>query len=394
LTSIEPKARSDHRTHRYHTRWALAASAILLGTIVLLWPTSIVIAQRQHVPTAVLVHAPTLRMPGSVDSNSPVVADLSDGQAILNIVTSWGGQPSLASGPSLTLMGPPALVGFESHPGGGLWMESIVVDDAGTWYGYYHNEVPATLCNRPDRALPRIGAARSRDRGRTWEDLGIILEAPPGWQACATPNRYVVGGVGDVDAVLDRDVTYLYLFFSQYSQPSTAQGVAVARMPWASRDNPIGRADIWVDGIWQPAQSIVIDESTVIGNEDHEPHLSWIYPAGTPLVRPTHPWHDADRVNDAFWGASLHWNNFLGQYVMVLNRAKDEAFAQEGIYVSFAPSLDDPSLWSPPQRILQGGQWYPQVVSLVPSQGPGIEADARARFFMGGTSTFYIDFER
>ena len=47
---------------------------------------------------------------------------------------------------------------------------------------------------------------------------------------------------------------------------------------------------------------------------------------------------------------------------MLLNRAKDENYTQEGIYVWYAPRLDDPSLWSAPQKILNGGRWYPQVV--------------------------------
>ena len=96
-------------------------------------------------------------------------------------------------------------------------MESVIVDEGGTWYGYYHNEVPASLCDRLDRVLPRIGAARSRDSGETWEDLGIILEAPPGWHDCATTNQYFVGGVGDVSVLLDRESKDLYLYFSQYS---------------------------------------------------------------------------------------------------------------------------------------------------------------------------------
>ena len=42
----------------------------------------------------------------------------------------------------------------------------------------------------------------------------------------------------------------------------------------------------------------------------------------------------------------MHWNTALEQYVMLLNRAKDENYTQEGIYVSYAPRLDDPSLWT------------------------------------------------
>jgi len=297
-------------------------------------------------------------------------------------MTSFNGHPSVATGSSLTLAGPATPVAFVTHPGDGVWMEAVVADDGGTWYGYYHNEVPATICNRPDRTLPRIGAARSRDRGRTWEDLGIVLEAPAGWHDCETPNRYFVGGVGDVGVMLDQNSRDLYLFFSQYSRVASAQGVAVARLPWANRDTPAGRVDVWVDGIWQPARR---------GSGDGEGE-TWSFPAGTPLAAVSRPWHDADRVNDAFWGATVHWNTYLQQYVMLLNRAKDENFGQEGIYVSFAPSLDDHARWSPPQRILSGGQWYPQVIGLEPAEGTDKAAGQRARFFMSGTSDYYLDF--
>jgi hypothetical protein len=106
----------------------------------------------------------------------------------------------------------------------------------------------------------------------------------------------------------------------------------------------------------------------------------------------TRPWHDVDPVNDAFWGPSIHWNTHLERYVMLLNRTKDEAFAQDGIYVSYAGVLDDPSAWSFPQKLLNGGNWYPQVMGLESGLGTDRMAGARARFFVGGTSTAYIDF--
>ena len=56
------------------------------------------------------------------------------------------------------------------HPGYGVWMEAVVSDDVETWYGYYHNEWPATRCGRDDRFVPRIGAARrpiAAARGKT-----------------------------------------------------------------------------------------------------------------------------------------------------------------------------------------------------------------------------------
>lgn len=339
----------------------------------------------QPEPTAALVDAPPLALTGTVDSNSPVVSDLRNGVPTLQVITSVDGQPSLAIGRRLGRLGPAEPVAFASHPGDGVWMESVIVDDGGTWYGFYHNEVPATVCARLDRTLPRIGAARSHDAGVTWEDLGIILEAPPGLHNCATPNAYFVGGVGDVGVLLDRRSRDLYLFFSQYSAVPAVQGVAVARLAWADRDEPVGKTQVWVNGIWRPA-ALAISEG-----EDGVFSSDWIYPAGSPLVPITHPWHDADPLNDAFWGASVHWNTAIQRYVMLLNRTKDEQFTQEGIYVSFAPVLDDPTAWTVPQKLKDGGSWYPQVIGIEPG-GSDKQAAGLARFFVGGQSHAYIIF--
>jgi len=256
---------------------------------------------------------------------------------------------------------------FVAHPGDGVRIESVIADEGGTWYGYYDNEVPATICERPNLTLPRIGAARSRDRGKTWEDLGIILEAPPGWHDCATPNQYFVGGVGDVSVVLDRDSKDLYFYFSQYSRYAPAQGVAVARLAWADRDSPVGRITVLNDGTWLPATRVTATD------DDGNARTEWTYPSGTPLVAVTQPWHDEDPADDAFWGASVHWNVSLQLYVMLLNRTRDEQFTQEGIYVSFAARLDEPAAWTTPMKILDS---------------------AGARPFLGGRSTQFIEFGR
>ena len=92
--------------------------------------------------------------------------------------------------------------------------------------------------------------------------------------------------------------------------------------------------------------------------------------------------------------SAVHWNTALEQYVMLLNRAKDENYTQEGIYVSFAPRLDDPSLWTPPQKILNGGKWYPQVIGLTEGVGTDKIAAASPRFFMGGKSDWLINFSK
>jgi hypothetical protein len=79
---------------------------------------------------------------------------------------------------------------------------------------------------------------------------------------------------------------------------------------------------------------------------------------------------------------------------MLLNRAKNTRYDQEGIYVSFAPRLDDPRLWSSPVKILNGGNWYPQVMSEDDGVGTDKVAGEWARFFMAGTSQYLIHFTK
>ena len=89
-----------------------------------------------------------------------------------------------------------------------------------------------------------------------------------------------------------------------------AQGVVVVRLAWADRDNPGGRVTIWQDGVWlSPVRKPGVADK-------------WEYPAGTPLVRTTIPWHDGIQAGNAFWGPSIHWNTAVKRYVMLLNRTK------------------------------------------------------------------------
>lgn len=323
-------------------------------------------------------------MPGAIDSNVPMTWDLVDGSWRLFALTSWGGIPALLSGPALTQMREAGPVTIARHPGHGIWIESIVPDEAGAWYGYYHHETPAYACGRSDRFIPRIGALRSTDRGYTWEDLGVIVEAAQGSDACTSTNGFVLGGVGDVSAMLSPDRRDLFLFISQYSKVPSDQGVALGRLAWADRDTPRGRVMIWRDGVWVPPRHEVDGEGTE----------TWLHPSGTPLSPPAKPWHDGHVTADVFWGPSVHWNRYLERYVMLLNRARDEYFNNEGIYVSYARTLSDPRAWSAPQKIMHGGGWYPQVAGLEPATGSDKDAGQRARFFLTGRSTRYIEFHR
>jgi hypothetical protein len=105
------------------------------------------------------------------------------------------------------------------------------------------------------------------------------------------------------------------------------------------------------------------------------------------------PFHDADARVDVLWGPSIHWNTFLHRYVMLVNRAKDESFGEEGSYISYNADLSKPMEWSRPERIIKGGSWYPQVVGLE-ADGGDASAGRVARLFSGGRSDYLLYFDR
>src|SRR5574341_1533853 len=330
------------------------SSSISNNVVLALIAATTISAQSTRVPTARLVSAPRFELPARIDSSNPAVWSLVDGMRQLFVISSWGGIPVRSVGNSLESLRNSGPVLFASHPGHGVWIEAIIPADDEIWYAYYHHERAAEECGRPDRQLPRIGALRSSDRGETWDDLGIVLDAPAGTEACGAANRFVLGGVGDVSAALDPDTRDIYLYFSQYFRDSATQGVAVARLAWVDRDQPAGKVSIWNDGAW------LTDGP------------------GTPLVRARQPFHDRSAAADVFWGPSIHWNTYLERYVMLLNRARDDQFNNDGIYVSYSPTLADPSQWTAPVKILDGGGWYPQVIGMEAGTGTDRTAGRRA----------------
>lgn len=141
----------------------------------------------------------------------------------------------------------------------------------------------------------------------------------------------------------------------------------------------------WTRGAWVPARA------WQMASTDKE---LWVYPVATPIYPVAQSWHlDGPQV-DAFWGPSVHWSTHLQQYMMLLNRARDVQWTQEGIYVAFSPSLEDPSRWSAPRELLDGGGWYPQVMGLDHGLGTDRTAGAIARLFIHGRSEFLIQFTR
>ena len=346
---------------------------VLIATAIASLSTMQVSRQR---PLAILQPASRLSFPVEADSNSPLFWRLRNGATTLNVLNSTGA-PTLSSGTGMTDMAVNRPAAMNRVPDGGWWMETVVPDHRHVLYGYYHNEQPG-VCPGNTRSAPRIGAAKSYDGGRSWIDLGFVLEPPRNSMECQSSNKYFVGGLGDCSAVLDADGQWLYLFYSAYPRELEKQGVAVARLRWSDRDAPVGRVSVWDNGVWR------YPEETETGE--------WAYDSPTPIFRAVRSFHS--KSTDSFWGPSVHWNTFLKQYVMLLNRARDGEFSQEGIYVSGATTLDDPGKWSAPQRILSGGQWYPQVAGLETGSGSDRLAGERARFFMRGVSEFEIVFQK
>jgi hypothetical protein len=303
---------------------------------------SVVVKQAEPIQTPGVHHPGTDPQAfGEVDCNSPVHWD---GDTMYMFFSSQ--HPYRSTGPDLFhLSRPSQRVTFDNEEGwtmGGRWIEATHKAGDGTLYMWYHNE-PHVV---PGKTAPRIGCMVSKDNGLNWRDLGIVLEAPADSNNLESVNYYFVGGNGDFCVVPDRKKEYLYFFISTYNKDVKEQGVSVARMRYEDRDNPVGKVVKWHDGQW--------NEPGLGG------HVTPFLPVGV-------DWHRADV--DAFWGPSVHYNTHLDAWVMLLNRAKDPNWAQEGIYISFNRDISDPNGWSKPEKILdaavlQRSKWYPQVVGL------------------------------
>lgn len=354
-----------------------AAALVAAVAVVVTTTTPAATQDTRRRPLAILEPAPALRFPAPTDSNSPAFWFLFRGMLRLAVFNS-SPDPIVSVGSGLDELMVLRQTTFNREIGGARWIEAVVPDEAGRLYGYYHTEPAGVCAEDPTKTTPRIGAARSLDGGRTWWDLGIILAAAPGEPDCATPNRYFAGGVGDFSVLLDRSGTDLYFLYSSYGPDIEEQGIAAGRMRWSDRDAPRGQVTVWSAGAWRYP---VAEEGR------------WIHPAPTPIFPASVSWHSRRRAVDAFWGPSLHWNTFLNRYVMLLNRAADVEWEQEGIYISASLAIEDPSSWSTPQKLLDGGRWYPQVMGLEPGSGTDKLAGERARFFMGGESSYEIVFQ-
>lgn len=287
-----------------------------------------------------------------------------------------------SSGSDLFHHGKPSATKYDNKADEGRWIESSYKDEDGTLYGWYHNEPHPVCPGREALTAPRIGAVSSKDNGATWHDLGLILEAPRDSLYCETKNHYFAGGNGDFSAILDNRKDYFYFFIGTYHRNVSEQGVAVARMRYADRNSPVGKAWGWHQGKWS--------EPGIGGR------VSPIFPVAV-------DWNKTDA--DTFWGPSIHWNSHLELFVVLLNRAIDKDWKQEGIYVTFNRDLSDPGGWSKPAKILHreevisvpkmGPGWYPQVVGTdIRKRETDKLAGRNARLFVHGKSICEIAFRK
>src|SRR4029453_329441 len=91
-------------------------------------------------PIVSLKRTQSFEFTGEVDSNSPVLRTIVDGEPTVVVFTSWGGTPSGASAPPPDALPPATPVSISGPPAGGIWIEAVIAADDGTWYGFYHNE--------------------------------------------------------------------------------------------------------------------------------------------------------------------------------------------------------------------------------------------------------------
>lgn len=326
------------------------------------------------------------QLPFRVDSNAPSL--WIDGKLV--VFRSWE-RVWRASGDSFADLRSDGIARFTNPALNYLWhwLESAWQAADGTVYGWYHQEIPNVCPTRENIAAPgypvlaKIGAVRSRDHGRSWEDLGFVIDADDSDIKCQSGNAWYAGGAGDFNVYADADKKFYYFYYANFSPDFAQQGLSVARIGAADLDQPIGKVQRWYRGQWS------------------EPGLggktSPIFPATVDIYR-------AD--GQTFWGPVIHYNTYLQKYVMILNRIKDTKWSTEGIYMSFSDNVADPASWSQPVKIMDRPEaiagdsskpsyngWYAQLLGMARGDTDK-QASQKARLFLDGSSRWEVTFEK
>ena len=326
------------------------------------------VAQTMCLGQSVVVRrVPKVSFPAHTDCNSPCHWD---GNKLY--VFNSASLPRRSFGPDLFHFGSTIKPEIDTTAKGGRWIECTWRNDDGVLYGWYHHE-PSGICLGTDLTAPKIGALRSTDNGATWHDLGFILEAPPNTINCGAKNDYFAGGNGDFSCMLSKDKKYMYFYISAYAGDISEQGIAMARMAWSDRDNPIGKVFKYCKGKW--------NEPGIGG------HL-------TPLFQARVNWMENDV--DAMWGPSIHWNTYLERYVILMNHALGSPnWKPDGVFISYAKDLADPKSWTEPYKIQTVSGMYCQVIGVNTAAKETDKLCGRqARFYIAGSSVREIVFLR
>ncbi|GAB4367950.1 MAG: hypothetical protein OHK0021_11280 [Bryobacter sp.] len=311
-------------------------------------------------------YQPKHELPPVIDGNSAAV--WWQGELVLFHSDS---RPTISRGPDQFNLSPAIPVNFVTDEPKTVWIEAAWADPEGSILVWYHTE-PRACDGR--LAAPQIGAGISLDGGYTVYDLGIVLRAGDE-PNCQSQNGFFASGHGDFSVVLDPTSGYFYFYFTNYAGPASGQGVVAARLAYEDRFGPVGRVAKFHEGAWE--------------SPGLEGPVSAIFPA-------TKTWDRAD--TDSFWGPSVHFNEHLGVWVMLLNRACcAPEWPQAGIYLSFAPQLDSPAAWQAPRLLLARGQlihlpgFYPQILGLGPN-GTDTLGDEVSRLYVQGMSIWNLRF--
>jgi len=130
---------------------------------------------------------------------------------------------------------------------GGYWIESTWKDADGALYAWYHNE-PDGICLESNLTAPRIGAAVSYDNGRTFKDLGFIIETRDtincDAQMVMMPRQRRFFGIAGFHKAV------LYFFFQRLWRRYFRTGSRRPRMGFNDRKDPVNKVWKWHDGGW------------------------------------------------------------------------------------------------------------------------------------------------
>ena len=258
-------------------------------------------------------------------------------------------------------------------PHGGFWFESVI-RDADAWYGFYHNE-------RAGRGLRRVGQGMAAHRCRalrgprpSWVDLGPMIETPVDSVRCVTNNHYFVGGVGDFSVRARSRIALSSISTTR----STWRPTAVPACRWRGWRGPTAmhRPAAWTsgaDGVWLPPTAVrVRPRRCRPPTSDRRPAPGRMaFPLASPIMVAGDRLGQRQRRRQRVLGAVdplEHVDRELrdaaqpGQPRTNGSRAASTCRSIRGI--------DDPGGWTAPERLFQGGIWYPQVIGSPPGRAP------------------------